>query len=90
MSNLSIKDSGRITLEDTPQHIVLIRHELENVKYCLLELIDNYAPKEPDELMTRQEVADWFRVDPSTVHNWTIQGRLTKYGIENTVRYKRS
>jgi len=90
MKNFSFNDSVRITLEDTPREILLIRGQLDEFKIMLMEMNKNYSPKEPEELMTRQEVADWFQVDPSTVHNWTIQGRLTKYGIENTVRYKRS
>jgi len=90
MKGFSLNDSVRITLEDTPREILLIRGQLEQFKIILLEMNKNYSPKEPEELMTRQQVADLLKVNPSTVHNWTIQGRLTKYGIENTVRYKRS
>ncbi|MFZ4107151.1 helix-turn-helix domain-containing protein [Flavobacterium sp.] len=90
MSNSILKDSKRITLEDTPREILLIREQLEDLKVIIMDIKQNFTPKEPEELMSREQVAEMFKVDPSTVHNWAIQGRIIKYGIENTVRYKRS
>ena len=50
----------------------------------------NFQPKEPSEFLTRQEVADWLKVDVSTIHNWTVKGTLTKHLIEGKVLYKRA
>ena len=43
--------------------------------------------KQP-EYYTRQEVADLFKCSLPTVYNWTVQGKLTAYGIGNRVLYK--
>jgi excisionase family DNA binding protein len=45
---------------------------------------------ESDIYLTRQEVADKFKCDLSTVHNWTKSGKLKAYGIGNRVYYKLS
>lgn len=43
-----------------------------------------------EELLTRQEVASHFKVNISTVRNWSRQGILKKYGVGDRVYYKRS
>ena len=43
-----------------------------------------------DELMTRDEVSHYFKVNVSTVRNWTKQDILKKYSVGNRVYYKRS
>lgn len=47
---------------------------------------------EPDkkELMSPEEVANYFKVHISTIENWSKQGYLIKYGIGRPVYYKRS
>lgn len=54
------------------------------------ELKRQFQPKEPVELLTRNEVKDLLKVDLSTVHNWTKRGKLKAYGLGNRVYYKRS
>lgn len=63
---------------------------LNGFKKELQELKKNFQPKEPSEFLTRQEVADWLKVDVSTIHNWTVKGTLTKHLIEGKVLYKRA
>jgi hypothetical protein len=75
-------------LQITPEE--LRESILEGVKKELQELKQNFQPKEPSEFLTRQEVADWLKVDISTVHNWTVKGTLTKHLIEGKVLYKRA
>ena len=36
----------------------------------------NYTPPEPEPVMTPQEVAAMFRVDPKTVTRWAKAGKL--------------
>ena len=43
-----------------------------------------------EELLTRNEVANYFKVNISTVRNWTKQGILTKYGVGDRVYYKKN
>jgi excisionase family DNA binding protein len=40
--------------------------------------------------MTRNEVAEYLKVDLSTLWNWTNKGKLTAYGIGARVYYKRN
>lgn len=54
------------------------------------KLKKHFQPKEPDELMTRREVAELLKCDISTIHNWTVKGKLLPYGICNRVYFKRS
>lgn len=43
-----------------------------------------------DDLLSRKEVAAYFKVNISTVRNWTRQGILRKYGVGDRVYYKRA
>lgn len=45
---------------------------------------------EPEELLTREEVAEFMKVNVSTVSTWTSQGRLTCYGMGGRRYYKKS
>ena len=74
----------QITPEELQKAIV------NGVKTHLDELKINFQPKEPTEYMTRQEVAEWLKVDVSTVHNWTVKGIIKKYALEGKVFYKRA
>jgi len=38
------------------------------------------------EYLTQQEVADMFRVTPSTIKNWREQGRLTYFRVPGSSR----
>ena len=51
----------------------------------LAELISSHRKS---ELLTREEVANFFKCDISTIHNWTKQGKLKSYGIKGRVYYK--
>ncbi len=63
---------------------------VDGVKIELQRLQENFQPKHPDELMTRNEVKDFLKVDLSTVHNWTKKGKLKSYGLGHRIYYKRS
>jgi len=54
------------------------------------ELKLHYIPRTPTELLTRNEVAELFKCDLSTIHNWCKKGKLIPYGIGNRVYFKRS
>ena len=53
------------------------------------ELKKNFEPKAPTEYLTRNEVATMLKCDISTVHNWTVAGKIISYGIGNRVYFKR-
>ena len=82
MSHLRFEDLPK-SMETVLEKLTLIEVELNNIK-------ENIQPKESEELMTRQEVADYFKISMSTLWHWTKKGKLNAYGIGNRVYYKRS
>jgi excisionase family DNA binding protein len=62
---------------------------LQGITKKLDELKKDFQPKEPTEYLTRNEVRKLFKVDLSTVHNWTKKGKLKAYAIGARVYYKR-
>lgn len=50
----------------------------------------DFQPKEPDELLTRNEAKDMLKCDMSTLWAWTKKGKLKAYGLGNRVYYRRS
>lgn len=63
---------------------------LNGVKLQIENLKKDFQPKTPTEYLTRKEVKELLKVDLSTVHNWTVKGKLIPYGIGNRIYYKRS
>ena len=62
----------------------------EGIQNQIKELKENFEPKIPTELLTRNETAEWLKCDLSTIHNWTVKGKLIPYAICGRVYYKRS
>jgi hypothetical protein len=87
---LTIEKMKNLKFEDLPQATEEILEKLSLLEKELATIKENFQPKEPLELMTRQETADYFKVDMSTLHNWTKKGKLNAYGIGGRVYYKRS
>jgi len=81
MSEITIIQASSRELEEA----ITKRFQIEIEK-----LKNHFQPREPDEFMTRQEVADLLKCDISTIHNWTVKGKLKPYGIGNRVYFKRS
>lgn len=71
----------------SPEQITSMFEGLQNQ---LLELKANFQPKEPTELLTRNEVAELLKCDLSTIHNWCKKSKLTAYGIGSRIYFKRS
>lgn len=61
---------------------------LEGVKNQLSEFKKQL--QEPEELMTRDEVSKFLKVNLSTLHNWSKQGKLVPFGLSGRIYYKRS
>ncbi|WP_242121650.1 helix-turn-helix domain-containing protein [Aestuariivivens sediminicola] len=61
---------------------------IEGVKLQLQDLKKHFQPKEPNEYLTRADVAEMLKIDLSSVHNWTKRGILTSYQIGGRVYYK--
>jgi predicted DNA-binding transcriptional regulator AlpA len=63
---------------------------LKGVKLQIEELKKHFQPKQPNEYLTRQEVAKMFDVDISTIHNWCKSKKLNPLGIGSRVYFLRS
>lgn len=59
----------------------------------LLIKIEDYLKqlneREDDVYLTRYETADFFKVDVSTIHNWSKKGKIKSYGFGHRVYYNK-
>lgn len=62
----------------------------KGIKNQLEDFLKHFKPKQPNDYLTRQEVAELFKVDLSTVHNWCKSGKLKPYGIGARVYFLRA
>jgi hypothetical protein len=62
----------------------------EGVKIQLEDFLKHFKPKQPNEYLTRQQVAQMFNVDLSTIHNWCKSGKLKPLGLGARVYFLRS
>ncbi len=62
----------------------------EGVKIQLQEFLKHFTLKQPNEYLTRQEVAQMLNVDLSTIHNWCKSKKLNPLGIGSRVYFLRS
>ncbi len=81
---------SKLKFEDLPIAMAHVLKRLESIEEELKNIKENLQPKEPEKLMTRQEVVDYFKINMTTLWNWTKKGKLTSYGSGNRVYYKRS
>lgn len=71
---------------------------VEDLKNLISEVIASHLEKlnagqQPDshsELLTRNEAADFLKIDKSTLYQWTKKGKLISHGIESRVYYKKA
>ena len=62
---------------------------LTDLEGALKNLVKQLAPKQHDELMTRNQVAEYLKISLVTLWNWTKEGKLKSYSIANKIYYKR-
>ena len=60
------------------------------IEIKLENFLKHFTPKQPNEYLTRQAVAQMFNVDISTVHNWCKSKRLNPLGLGSRVYFLRS
>ena len=62
----------------------LLKTQLEDFKKEFTTKTEN------DDLMTREEVLDLLKINPSTLWHWQNKGRIKVYKFSNKCYYKRS
>lgn len=68
----------------------LQREISESVKQQLNEFLQHFKPVQPNEYLTRSEVAKMFSVDLSTIHNWCKANKLKPLSIGSRIYFLRS
>ena len=58
---------------------------LDRIKHYLDDLLTN----ESDVYLTRQETADFLKINITTLWNWTNKGKIKSYGIGNRRYYNK-
>ncbi len=79
-------------------NLILVNYSTENlkedisksVKDILEQVLEETKQQKPLEYLTRNEVAEMFKVDLSTIHNWCKSGKLKPLGIGARVYFLRS
>ncbi|WP_320816207.1 helix-turn-helix domain-containing protein [Flavobacterium sp.] len=75
-------------IQTTPQDL---QNQInEGIQKQLEGFLKHFKPKQPNEYLTRQEVAKMFNVDISTIHNWCKSGKLKPLGLGARVYFLRS
>jgi predicted DNA-binding transcriptional regulator AlpA len=75
-------------IQTTPQEL---QNQInEGVKSQIQDFLKHYQPKQPNEYLTRSDVAKMFNVDLSTIHNWCKSGKLKPLGLGARVYFLRS
>lgn len=59
-------------------------------KNLISQLKKEFQPKEPEEYLSRAEVAQLLKITTATLDRWTEQGKLKRYGLGARIFYKRS
>ena len=78
-----------LKFEDMPAAMEEVLGKLSNLEKELKEIKQNFQPKEPVELLTREETAEYLKIDSSTLWSWTKKGKIKAYGIGHRVYYKK-
>jgi hypothetical protein len=79
-----------MNFDNLPSAVAKIERMVSIIKNQLEELKNSFEPKSPEVYLTRYEVAEMLKCDVSSVHNWTVKGRLKKFCIGNRTYYKRA
>lgn len=85
-----MENSNEISFNNMPGAIARLYMEVSIMRNLLDQLNKSFEPKKPTEYLTRTEVSELLKCDLSTVHNWTVKGKLVKHCLGNRTYYKRS
>jgi hypothetical protein len=71
----------------TPQQ--LTETILKGVETQINDLKKTFSPKEPDDFLTRMEVAKLLKISLTTVHEWSNTSILKMYNVGNRSYFSR-
>lgn len=78
-------------IQDCEEFENRLEHKLNILQENLIsQLKKEFQPKEPEEYLSRSEVARLLKITTATLDRWTDQGKLKRYGLGARIFYKRS
>ena len=76
------------------QQLQITQLSAEDLKELLLSTLDSFkeqnAKSNVDIFYTREETANRFKIDLSTLHRWTKSGKIIPHAIGARIYYKES
>jgi hypothetical protein len=76
------------------QQLQITQLSTEDLKELLLSTLDSFkeqnAKSNVDFFYTREETADRFKIDLSTLHRWTKSGKIIPHAVGARIYYKES
>jgi len=78
------------SFDTLPSLVLQLSHNVHEIQKDLEYIKSNLYSKEPEEYLTRQEMANKLKVDISTIHNWVKKGILKPHTIGNRVYFLKS
>ena len=76
------------------QQLQITQLSTEDLKELLLSTLDSFKEQNVksnvDIFYTREETADRFKIDLSTLHRWTKSGKIIPHAVGARIYYKES
>ena len=79
-----------LKFEDLPKAVETIFEKLDTLEQMINELNHHFHSQRPEALLTRNETAEYLKIDTSTLWSWTNKGKIKCYGIGSRRYYKKS
>lgn len=81
---------NEISHNNLPEAIAFLIAKMTSLEKTIEELKNVRKDLSQNELLTRQEAADYLKCDISTIDLWSKKGKLKRQGLGHRVYYKRS
>lgn len=88
MSSINQPSQKAVSFDSLPSLYLQLSESVQEIQKDIQFIKMNLSAKAPDEYLTRKEMAHRFKVDVSTIHNWTKRGLLKRHTIGDRVYYK--
>lgn len=63
---------------------------LQEIKVQFEEISERNLSRNSDKLLTRKETAEYLKINLSTLHFWTLKGKIPKESLGNRIYYRKS
>ena len=81
---------NNLKFEDIASSMEMVLVKLSYIEAELKGIKENFQPKEPVELFTWEQTAEYLKISLTTLWHWNKSGILPSHRIGNRAYYKRS